>query len=42
MQISFQNDSEALKLLNFVSVHPLGQNFKHIFDFFRNKACMWI
>lgn len=27
MQISFHNDSEALKLLNFVSVHPLGTKF---------------
>ncbi|MFD4929088.1 sporulation protein YtxC [Peribacillus butanolivorans] len=28
MQISFQNDSEALKLLNLVSVHPLGAEFQ--------------
>ncbi|NCT37176.1 hypothetical protein GTW56_12935 [Bacillus sp. EB93] len=28
MQILFQNDSEALKLLNFVSVHPLGAEFQ--------------
>ncbi|MDR4925264.1 sporulation protein YtxC [Peribacillus sp. YIM B13472] len=28
MQISFQNDSEAMKLLNFVSVHPLGAEFQ--------------
>lgn len=28
MQISFQNDSEALKLLDFVSVHPLGAEFR--------------
>lgn len=28
VQISFQNDSEALKLLNLVSVHPLGAEFQ--------------
>lgn len=33
MKISFQNDSEALKLLNFVSVHPLGTEFQPYIEF---------
>ncbi|MGE7758940.1 sporulation protein YtxC [Peribacillus sp. NPDC097895] len=33
MQILFQNDSEALKLLNFVSVHPLGAEFRPYIQF---------
>ena len=33
VKISFQNDSEALKLLNFVSVHPLGAEFQPYIEF---------
>ncbi|CAH0128559.1 hypothetical protein SRABI96_00169 [Peribacillus sp. Bi96] len=33
MQILFHNDSEALKLLNFVSVHPLGAEFRPYIQF---------
>ena len=38
MQITFQNDSEALKLLNFVSVHPLGAEFQPYIEFFPQQG----
>lgn len=40
MQISFQNDSEALKLLNFVSVHPLGAEFEPYIEFFPQQGLL--
>jgi putative sporulation protein YtxC len=38
VHISFQNDSEALKLLNFVSVHPLGAEFQTYIQFLPNQG----
>ncbi|MGE7600926.1 sporulation protein YtxC [Peribacillus sp. NPDC097675] len=40
MQISFQNDSEALRLLKFVSVHPFGAEFEPYIEFLPQQGLL--
>ncbi|MFJ7744332.1 sporulation protein YtxC [Peribacillus sp. NPDC097295] len=40
MQISFQNDSEALKLLKLISVHPFGAEFEPYIELFPQQGLL--